>query len=338
MQDLTIQKKPLVTLAVLVYNQVDYVESSIRGALSQDYSNLEIIISDDCSTDGTFNRVKEIVSQYKGDHTVRVNQTSKNKCTLGHFFDVIDLASGELLVLAAGDDISKPERVTKTVNVWKEESAVGIFSNYELIDGDGDGVANGEIYNPSGESLLLTRVFKKADSFDIHGASSSYDMSFLSSLPRVNGRFFFEDTFMTFMINILGGKISKIDEPLVFYRSHSDSISNAKSELYSLSSIQSTEKRASDYAANKYELYILLREIALSIPNNKINILFDFHELNSHIDKLKLKSSWTKSLFLKRVSYTYKYRQDKHFYKWITPRILGLELFSVFKIIKTKII
>tara|TARA_R110002073_G_scaffold192387_1_gene351179 strand:+ start:23934 stop:24944 length:1011 start_codon:yes stop_codon:yes gene_type:complete len=335
MQDFNIQKQPLVTFALITYNQVDYVEDSIRGALSQDYLNLEIIISDDCSTDGTFEKAREIVSSYEGDHIVRLNQTSKNKCTLGHFFDVVGLAEGELLVLAAGDDISKPERVTKTVNIWKAESAVGIFSNHELIDENG--VANGRVYNPSGESQLLTKVFKKENSFDIHGASSSYDMSFLRSLPRIEGRFFFEDTFMTFMINILDKKISKIDEPLVFYRSHSESISNSKLEEHSLSIIQATEKRASDYASNKHDLYILLRELGLNFPSDKVNINFDRQELNNHIDKLKLKSSWTKSLFLKRVSYTYKYRHDKHFYKWIAPRVLGLELFSVFKIIKTKI-
>lgn len=278
---------------------------------------------------------KKIISNYEGSHNIRLNQTSKNKCTLGHFFDVVDLASGELLVLAAGDDISKPDRVIKTVKTWKENAVVGVFSNYERIDEKG--VVYSKFYNPSGRSSLLTNVFSSKNGIDIHGASSAYDMSFLKSLPRVEGRYFFEDAFMTFMINIFGEKISKIDEPLVLYRTHSDSISNTKLVQYSASSIQLTEKAASDYAFNKHGLYVALKEMALSISIDNINDLFSYLELDNYIDKLRLKALWIDYSSLKRFSYVNKYRNDKDFIKWLIPRVLGVEVFSICKLAKVNL-
>lgn len=329
-----IRAEPLVTFAILTYNQIDFIEDSIKGAVSQDYPNLEIIISDDCSTDGTFERVKEIISNYKGKHTIRLNQTSENKCTLGHFFDVIDLATGELLVLSAGDDISKPNRVTETVKVWKKESAVGVFSSYELIDDYGTSI--NELYDPSRENVLMRILFKNEYGFDIHGASSAYDMKFVKSIPRIEGRFFFEDIFMSFMINIFDKKLSKITDSLVLYRCHSNSITNSKSERFSLSNVQAAENKSSCYAQNKHNLYVTLRDISKSISNDKVNNNLDTYELNKYINKLKIRSLWIEIPIYQRVFYMYKYRQDKDFFKWIIPRVLGLNTFSALKAVKVR--
>jgi glycosyltransferase involved in cell wall biosynthesis len=46
--------KPLLTLAMFAYNHERFIAEAVRGALRQTYSPLEIIISDDCSTDRTF--------------------------------------------------------------------------------------------------------------------------------------------------------------------------------------------------------------------------------------------------------------------------------------------
>ena len=51
-------EQPLATLFIAFYNQEDFVEDAVKGALSQTYENLEIILSDDCSTDKTFDEIK----------------------------------------------------------------------------------------------------------------------------------------------------------------------------------------------------------------------------------------------------------------------------------------
>jgi glycosyltransferase involved in cell wall biosynthesis len=60
------QNKTLVSYCIFTYNQEQYIEECIRGALSQTYENLEIIISDDFSTDQTFKIIQRIQKEYGG--------------------------------------------------------------------------------------------------------------------------------------------------------------------------------------------------------------------------------------------------------------------------------
>ena len=116
-------KCPLVTFVLLTYNQERWVKIAIESVLAQDYTNLEIIISDDCSSDRTFDIIEETVRSYRGPHRVVARQTVKNCGSLLHVADVAKTARGELLVLAAGDDVSKINRVTVLQEAWKRAGA-----------------------------------------------------------------------------------------------------------------------------------------------------------------------------------------------------------------------
>ena len=109
---------PLVTVALFAYNQEDYIVDAVRSVLAQDYSPLQIIISDDCSTDATFSKAEKLVSNYDGPHRVLLNRNEKNLGVGGHVNKIMEVAEGELIVAAGGDDISVSDRVTETVNFW----------------------------------------------------------------------------------------------------------------------------------------------------------------------------------------------------------------------------
>ncbi|HUF60663.1 MAG TPA: glycosyltransferase, partial [Verrucomicrobiales bacterium] len=53
-------ERPLVSFLLLAYNQEQYIHEAVEGAFSQTYSPLEIILSDDCSTDRTFEIMREM--------------------------------------------------------------------------------------------------------------------------------------------------------------------------------------------------------------------------------------------------------------------------------------
>lgn len=57
--------KPLMTLAIPFCNHMRFVDEAVRSAFAQDYPNCEIILSDDCSTDGTGERIRELAAEYK---------------------------------------------------------------------------------------------------------------------------------------------------------------------------------------------------------------------------------------------------------------------------------
>ena len=96
--------RPLISFCLFAYNQERFIRKAVEGALSQTYSPLEIVLSDDCSTDSTFEIIKEMTDCYHGLHSIVLNRNPKNLGVGGHVNRVMEIAQGILVVAAAGDD------------------------------------------------------------------------------------------------------------------------------------------------------------------------------------------------------------------------------------------
>jgi glycosyltransferase involved in cell wall biosynthesis len=111
---------PTLSLLLMAYNQQDTIRQAIEGALSQDYTPLQIIISDDQSGDDTFAVIQQTVSAYHGPHEIIVNRNPANLGIGAHLSKLVSMSRGELLLVAAGDDISLPHRCTRTAQIWEQ--------------------------------------------------------------------------------------------------------------------------------------------------------------------------------------------------------------------------
>jgi hypothetical protein len=127
---------PKVTFTLACFEQEAFVRDAVRSALEQDYSPLEVILSDDCSGDGTFDILEEEAAKYDGPHTVRVNRNPENLGGPGHFDKVMKLACGEFVVIGHGDDISMPQRTRRLVETWTAHKVSLVSSNAAVIDAD----------------------------------------------------------------------------------------------------------------------------------------------------------------------------------------------------------
>lgn len=105
------EERPLITLAFFAYNEEKYIREAVEATFSQTYSPLEIILSDDCSSDSTFSIMQEMAEAYKGPHKVILNKNEVNLGGCPHSDRVFEMCSGEWIVLADGDDISESTRV-----------------------------------------------------------------------------------------------------------------------------------------------------------------------------------------------------------------------------------
>ena len=76
--------RPLITFALFAYNQERFIREAVAGAFSQTYSPLEIILSDDCSSDRTFEIIQEMTAGYEGPHKVILNRNEKNPPPFGN--------------------------------------------------------------------------------------------------------------------------------------------------------------------------------------------------------------------------------------------------------------
>ncbi len=110
----------LASFVLFAYNQEQFIREAVEGALAQTYSPLEIILSDDCSSDRTFAVMQETVASYHGPHKIRLNRNETNLGIIAHYNKVCQLATGQLLVFAAGDDLSLPRRTQRIMDEWKE--------------------------------------------------------------------------------------------------------------------------------------------------------------------------------------------------------------------------
>lgn len=161
--------KPLVSLCITCYNQAKYIRESIQSAFDQTYSPLEIVVSDDCSTDGTDKIVEEMFSGYHGQHKLIFNRNSSNLFVAKNYEKAFKLAHGEILVTGAGDDISMPNRVETIVAAWAKSNGdvECIMHGFERIDQDGvvyDVSGPWSVEMPLGAAMAYRcDVFKKFD-------------------------------------------------------------------------------------------------------------------------------------------------------------------------------
>lgn len=122
---------PLISLVIVAYRQEKLIDAAIQGALGQTHSNMEIVLSDDCSPDGTFERIQAAAEEYSGPHRVVTNRNSENLGLAAHINAALEIATGEWIVLAAGDDVSLPDRCSAiSETACSDQRIAGILSGY----------------------------------------------------------------------------------------------------------------------------------------------------------------------------------------------------------------
>lgn len=208
---------PLITFALFAYNQENYVGEAIAAALSQTYEPLEIILSDDCSSDRTFEIMQRAAAEYKGLHRIVLNCNSQNLNIGEHVNAVAKLASGDLIVLAAGDDISLPTRTEKLLNRWLEIGSppAVLCSDFEAMD------AVSKLVELPREAIyrgIYSKQAMAAGDIRVLGATTAVSRQIFSDLPSIDSSVRHEDRVLPFRAMLLGGTVSLVDEKLVRYR------------------------------------------------------------------------------------------------------------------------
>jgi len=224
------EKKPLLTFALFAYNQEKFIREAVEGALAQTYSPLEIIFSDDCSTDRTFEIIEEMVAGYRGPHRIVLNKNTRNLGLCAHVNKVFGLASGSWIVMAAGDDISLPNRCDELAEAIKRNpNAVAVSSAWQLIDEESgcletflpDRFARGRIDRHG--SFEWCKKFSKGKSIGVLGASSMWAKKLAVHFGPIASEVPAEDSVLNFRA-YLTGDVVYLPELLIRYRSHSGNI------------------------------------------------------------------------------------------------------------------
>ncbi len=208
--------RPLVSILLIAYRQADTVGAAIAGALAQTYQPLEIIASDDDSGDGTWEAMQRAVAGYSGPHRVVLNRNQHNLGIGAHLSALAQMAEGELLVIAAGDDVSLPQRCETLVDAWLAHGRRPDLLASALADLDAEGQVHGEIV-PSDLGTYTTLTQWAAQTPFVVGAAQAWTKRMFDRFGPLPPGTVAEDLVMVFRAIGSGGAIT-LREPLVQYR------------------------------------------------------------------------------------------------------------------------
>lgn len=130
---------PKVSVALITYNQQDYVGKAIESVLNQTYQNFEIIVGDDCSTDETAN----VIKSYK-DERIKYFKTDYNMGINGNLNLVVGKANGDIVVLIGGDDKLRKNHLERIVDNFTKMSDVDVLYSHLCAIDKYDNYINGE--------------------------------------------------------------------------------------------------------------------------------------------------------------------------------------------------
>jgi glycosyltransferase involved in cell wall biosynthesis len=214
---------PSVTAILLTYNCASFVRAALRSMLEQDLAEcMEAIVSDDASTDDTFEVVQEELADYRGPHLVRVRQRAANSGSKSaHLNEVLPEATGEVIVSFDGDDISERRRVRRIKEAFRNNSAAqAVFSSLSLIDSQGRSRGAGRVPHP-GPSQAPSEWFARVDTFAA-GSTLAIRRPVVEAFGPLEAEIP-EDVVLPFRASLLG-EVVYIDEPLVRFRRYAGSL------------------------------------------------------------------------------------------------------------------
>jgi glycosyltransferase involved in cell wall biosynthesis len=234
-------KQPLVSFLVFSYNQEKFICDAIKSAFEQTYEPMEIIFSDDCSQDRTFEIIKKKVGAYRGPHKIVLNQNENNLGLAGNINRAFEMASGLFFVIAAGDDISAPTRTAELVRRWqdKNDPVDYVSSLFEDMDVNGNPIA-------LSETLVKENAVKLPDVnlpvyewlCGVTGACASFSRKIYDKYGPLDLQLVAEDGVFPFRAWIESG-VARVEKPLVKHRTHPDSIYVIQSNLNKLKQAES---------------------------------------------------------------------------------------------------
>ena len=110
-----------------LFNSASMVAEAIESVLTQKDCVLDVLLSDDGSSDGTLERARAVLDAYDGPHRVRLFRVASH-LGIDHLSALVDEASCRLLIEAHGDDVSYPGRMRRLLQIYGETGAALIVS------------------------------------------------------------------------------------------------------------------------------------------------------------------------------------------------------------------
>ena len=210
-------KEGLISIIIPSYNRAEVIGKSIQSVLQQSYSNLEIIVVDDGSSDNT----KEVVEAIQDDRVKYVYQNNQGACAARN--NGFAHAKGEFIALNDSDDVWHTDKLKRQIDLLKSEDVDVVCCRLAIIRNqkpillpkrikDRCVLKSDDFFGIGTQTLLMKRTVLESEVFD-------------DNIPRLQD--------LEWLMRVLGKfKVYCIGDGLVDYSINSDSITKDAKKLY----------------------------------------------------------------------------------------------------------
>ena len=208
----------LVTVYVVNHNYGRFLRKAMDSLLSQTYDNIEILLIDDGSTDGS-GRLVESYDKY--ENVFPVLQSNKGLVITNNI--ALRLARGEYIMRLDADDYLDPNAISVLAAKLDRNPDVGlVFPDYYEVDEDG------EVIN-----LVRRHDFEKVELLDqpAHGACTLIRRKLLTEIGGYDEAFACQDGYDLWVRFIQKHRVANVNLPLFYYRRHGNSLTSDEKRL-----------------------------------------------------------------------------------------------------------
>lgn len=263
-------KSPTISVIMATYNNAKYISKTVDSILNQSFTDFEFIIINDCSKDNTF----KILSRYD-DKRIKIINNKKNLGLYKSLNIGFNNSSGDFIARIDADDIAFPNRLQVQYDYLKCNPSIGLVGcNYYEINSKGDKISDLIKFhhepiiikwrmcfeNPVPSPVLFKRsIYLTVGGFD-ERSKVGMDYDFFSKVAKID-------------------KISNIQEPIMYWRVHANSISSSQRE-FQLKNAKDVSRNYVNDALNKKitvkEIECLWNRDTQVYSSVKFSILYKF--------------------------------------------------------------
>lgn len=211
--------EPKISVLLPAYNHEWYLKETIESVLNQTFQNFELLISDDCSTDGSVRIIKGFT-----DERIKKVFFKDNKGTVRALNHLLSIAKGEYIAVIGSDDVWEADKLEKQLEILeRDKSIAACFSRAIIIDEKSNVVDNSTVFSNEtfdfenySRTRMLRELFLSGNRFchssvlirsDVHRQVGEYNVAYRQLHDY--------DLWVRLLLN---NKIFIIESPLVRYR------------------------------------------------------------------------------------------------------------------------
>ena len=271
-----------ISICIAVFNGEKYLKEQLESILKQSCKNIEIIIVDDCSIDGTKKLLKDFVKKYE---FIKVYENEHNIGFINNFEKAISLSSGDYIALADQDDVWEFNKLEVLIDLIKDNDSLLVYSNALLVDNN---------LKSQNKTLLDSTVPMSGNNnlYFLHNNSISGNTIIFKKELKEKALPFpdnigFHDIWLSFVASS-NSNIIYSNQNLVKYRQHMDNVTNINKQKIKKTYKNKISAKIKSQKSFSLKLQNYIEYLEKDISNHK-NLLL-LKELNK--EYLKFEKYW----------------------------------------------